>query len=369
MLFVRKNQVLFLPLLLSLIYIFILFQFPSKQNPTEPECELKYQLIKQVLDKYERRFDVLEIGANNGYHSFQIAKNYDALCVMIEANPSGTDDPLLKFCRSKNLDNLIYLNKALRIEDLKRLSECESFSVVLALNNLNWAGSNWKEAVDVVLSLGDNTVIEALSEELSAGPEENEKRCNINAYLQALGAKTMGTIPPSPTVISRDGKQMTSGATVNSSTLYFFEREKTNLQRKIWILNCNNMKNYRIKSDYRSRTLTKTIPEHNMCLSTPWISGINFLTFKMYHGIYPEKNHLKSELKKLAKTKHTDWMCNNIIVTGKKICLIDMDDPRHRRRAKSCSKKTLGTHLELVDVDSPENVEAFYLALIGHSHP
>ncbi len=304
---------------------FICLLFPLLQPKTSPEFEAKYQLIKELLDQYERRFDVIEVGAGNGDYSFRIAKDYDALSVMIE----GNHPPLLKRCKQKNLRNIIYLNKPVQMEDLKRLGECESFSVVLALHGMDWAGPNWKEAIDVMVHLGDHTILEATTEEMEA-------------HLQTLEAKALG------------------------NALYLIDKEKTTIQRKTWMLNYSGMENYRIQSNFQKKELIKNMPEYDLCLSSDWIPGVNLLTFKMYHGIYPERKHLKREIKKLSKIRHNDWMVNNIIVSGKTLHLIDMIDPRHKRRVRSCSKKKLKTHLDLIAIDSPEEVESFYLHLIGH---
>jgi len=157
-------------------------------------CESRYKLIKQVLDKYTRTIGVLNIGANLGYYSFRIANEYDAICVMIESNnPSYPylGDQLFTLCKANHLDNVIYLNKVIRIEDLKRLGECESFDVTLALNIIHRFGAQWKEAADAILSLGDHVIIETPSEEPLASSEENENRRAIEEYLLSRGAKIL----------------------------------------------------------------------------------------------------------------------------------------------------------------------------------
>jgi hypothetical protein len=53
---------------------------------------------------------------------------------------------LFKLCKvNDSLKNIILLDKQVIVEDLQKLSECESFSVVLALNIIHWPGHlQWK---------------------------------------------------------------------------------------------------------------------------------------------------------------------------------------------------------------------------------
>ena len=66
--------------------------------------------------------------------------------------------------------------------------------------------------------------------------------------------------------------------------------------------------------------------------TTQWLTGINLLTFKMLHGVYPSNERIKKSLKKLKNVVHNDWTINNMIIQGNKISLIDNDDPTHCSR-------------------------------------
>jgi cyclopropane fatty-acyl-phospholipid synthase-like methyltransferase len=149
------------------------------------ETEIRYKIIQEVLNKYRRRFEMLDIGASQGYYSFRAAHDYDCVCVMIEGNnPSypRVGKQLFDLCKmNDSLKNLILLNKQVIPEDLQKLSECESFSVVLALNIIHWLGPRWKETTDAILNLGDNIIIETPPQESHASPEENNLRKLISA--------------------------------------------------------------------------------------------------------------------------------------------------------------------------------------------
>jgi 2-polyprenyl-3-methyl-5-hydroxy-6-metoxy-1,4-benzoquinol methylase len=102
------------------------------------ECTKRYQAIKQALSKYNRPITVLDIGASQGYFSFNIARDFDATCVMIEVNYRDSDnitDQLLDLCKlNTDLDNIIFLEKRITADDLTMLGKCEHFDVVLCLN-------------------------------------------------------------------------------------------------------------------------------------------------------------------------------------------------------------------------------------------
>jgi len=99
-----------------------------------PSCESRYQAIKKILAQFKRPITVLDIGAAEGYMSLRIANDFDATCVMIE-HPSGESAGFLKrLCElNTNRENLVLLYKKITADELKLLSECEHFDVVIAL--------------------------------------------------------------------------------------------------------------------------------------------------------------------------------------------------------------------------------------------
>ena len=158
--------------------------------------QARYEVIQKVLDKFTRPFDLLDIGASQGYFSFRAAHDYDCVCVMIEGdNPSypKVGSQLLDLCRANSsLDNIILLNKKVELDDLTRLGECESFSVILALNIIHWFGARWRVIADAILRLGDNIIIETPPEETCASWEQNKIRKDIEEYLISKSAKIIG---------------------------------------------------------------------------------------------------------------------------------------------------------------------------------
>jgi len=121
--------------------IFINGKIVKPANNNQFDCETRYTIIKKVLDKYNRPFTMLDIGASQGYYSFRTAYDYNSVCVMIEGNNNEyplTGDQLLHLCKcNTSLDNIILFQKPIVIADLQHLSECEHFDVILAMNILH----------------------------------------------------------------------------------------------------------------------------------------------------------------------------------------------------------------------------------------
>lgn len=133
-----------------------------------PDCASRYDAIKTVLAKYQRPIKVLDIGASNGYFSLRIAHDFDALCVMADLS-----DRLCNICKlNDQINGIVYLKRALSLEDLKALNALEHFDVVLALNVVHHM-SPYKEVLDMIFELGDTIIIET--------PPANDTRAEENS--------------------------------------------------------------------------------------------------------------------------------------------------------------------------------------------
>ena len=220
----------------------------KKASGNHCDNETRYNIIQKVLNKYSRPFDMLDIGASQGYYSFRAAHDYDCVCVMIEGkNPEYpmVGKQLLDLCKANDsLQNIILLNKQVIPEDLQRLSECEYFDVVLALNIIHWFGSRWKEVTDAILDMGSNIIIETPPQEDLASQEANFIRKSIEEYLVFRNAKILGKVPRH----TSDGKM---------STIYFIESEKTKIERKCWVHRRNVDDHHTIVSNYEIKNYYK----------------------------------------------------------------------------------------------------------------
>jgi hypothetical protein len=315
------------------------------------ETEARYNIIREVLNRYRRPFCMLDIGASQGYFSFRAAHEYDCVCVMIEGN--NTEYPkvgtqLLDLCEANDsLENIILLNKEVVPEDLLKLGECESFSVVLALNIIHWFGQRWKEVADAILGLGDKIIIETPPEEKQASQEQNSLRKAIEEYLIFREAKIIGRVPR-----HTSSKEM--------ANIYLLETEKKRLTRKHWLAPKTNDQ-YTIASNYETKTITKWPPHAHALTVCDWKPGINLITFLMYNGAYPSRAKIEAAVRDIQDPAHNDWTVNNMILQGNRVSLIDWDDPSHGLSGgRKSTPKVLRAHLHIVGLQNPDKVENYF---------
>ncbi|MEJ2151780.1 MAG: class I SAM-dependent methyltransferase [Gemmatimonadota bacterium] len=142
--------------------------------------EERYQAVAQVLQRYQQPFTVLDIGANQGYFSFRIAHEFDAVCVMIEKQAA-----LLENCRKNESHRVVLLQHAISAPELMSLSQSEHFDVVLALNVIHHFRWRWRTAARAIFSLGDTVIIESPPNN-DTGSRGKWIRKPINRYLESM---------------------------------------------------------------------------------------------------------------------------------------------------------------------------------------
>ena len=261
------------------------------------DCTQRYEIIKRVLNQYKRPITVLDIGASQGYFSFRIASEYPSVCTMIEGNFKFSDhvaEQLQNLCElNTDLDNIIYLQKHISIEDLEKLSECEHFDVVLMLSVLHHMGEDWKKATDLAFSLGDNLIIET--------PPSDDPI--------ALSNKTV--IPLEKYLYSKEYKEVTKTERHPDyphlkASMFWFSTPKNHIICKSLDDPLANGQ-ISIISDFEKKFLVGKDG-----VLRPWITGINLRTFEALNGIFPYNS---SRFNKLDITKYNQ----PIIIQGKKV--------------------------------------------------
>ncbi|MBT8489910.1 MAG: hypothetical protein KJN62_02560, partial [Deltaproteobacteria bacterium] len=342
--------------------IFINGKIVKPANYNHFDCETRYTIIKKVLDKYNRPFTMLDIGASQGYYSFRTAYNYNSVCVMIEGNNNEyplIGDQLLDLCKcNTSLDNIILFQKPIVIADLQYLSECEHFDVILALNILHWLGSNWKAAADAIIAMGNNIIIETPPQETTVSSNSNNMRRDIENYLLENGAQVIGTV-----------KRHTSNTV---SSIYLIHNDKGFIRRRTCLKPIEPATNHIINSTFSKKTMTKKADSPpDTFVTSNWVPGINLITFKMYKGAYPTTDRIKEAIKNLKNEKTNDWMPNNMIIQGHNIAMIDTDDPNHNDGGlgggRVFSEKLLRRVLRFVDLRDPKKVERYFWEKIVRS--
>ena len=111
----------------------------------------RLELLKPVLDRFKRRFSVIDLGCGPGDLSQEIAANYDAAVFAVDRNRQ----PIMKN------SNVTQLQVELTPSLLRSLSNCEHFDVVLAMNILHHYGEkDWEYALNIILNMGWHVVVQ-----------------------------------------------------------------------------------------------------------------------------------------------------------------------------------------------------------------
>lgn len=276
-----------------------------KLIPAYTETEAQYLEIRKLLDKYNRPITVLELDANLGFFSFQIAHDYKSFCVMTDEDPSDT---LLNSCKNKKNSNpFMLLKKRLTHAELFRLAECEHFDVVLMMQGVEQYTENWKEVLDIVLDLGEYTFIQVpVPSKLKLTTETQRK---VYQYLKSKNGTSVETF--------------TVPQSKHRLALFLFSKPKTFLKRKYWTYKRKaGQDDFVIESTFDQKVFHKKKGNKKL----PWLPGINLLTFKTLNGVFPVKETIREKLATFKGIKHTDLHIWNVIIQGNTLIPIDGDD-------------------------------------------
>lgn len=195
------------------------------------DCPSRYAAIhRAIVKKYNRPVTVLDIGANNGYFSLNLANRLGSQCVMVDLS-----DRLGTICELNTnvADKLIYLKKALSAGDLEAIGKSVHFDVVILLHVLHHV-PEWKDFFDKASGIADTVVVET--------PPSNdprlEKKTTIPAIEKELQSRNGIIIAQTPRV--KPGcfdslKKMEYGAMHNvpvdvavKSSMYVFNNVQSN---------------------------------------------------------------------------------------------------------------------------------------------
>ncbi len=277
-------------------FLTIGYTIPQELPYDQQVYSSRYKIIKNLLNKYKRPITVLEFGVNKHAFSFDIAKEYDAKCIILD---TANSEYLLHLCNAYNYNNIVLLNKELSLADLERLSECEHFDIVLIFNNsIGYNKKEWKQTINALLQLGDYIFLEVPT-------IRNVNHATINNYL----SHNKGNI---------------IAETKHHNPIFLFNAPRTYLARKYWTNPTFNTTRYTIKSTFKKKLFIKK--RHGTTSIDHWHAGINLLTFKQLGGIYPSYQTIRELLEPLKHINHNDLYMYNIIIQGKHLVPIDYND-------------------------------------------
>lgn len=267
--------------------------------------------ITKLLNNYtsQRGVTILEIGIDKCNYVFDLSHKYNSTCVMMYLGALHTPN---QFEVEQKYPHMVIVNPVtLTVKDLETLVRCEHFDVVIVhgipskLKKGHELRQEFKVTLDLIMQLGDHTYIEL-----------NKYDKDIKDHLLKKNAK----------LVSK-----------NNSNLYYLETPKKGLDIARW--NCNWM-NWQ-KPLYRYPILSTFDKKHYQKKETedqhiPWLKGINLSTFVMLRGICPCEATIQKNLNNMRSIKHNDLIIGNMIVQGKDIIPIDLDDPRWNGNVYKC---------------------------------
>jgi len=257
----------------------------------------RLELLRPLLERYRRRFTVLDLGSNDGSIAGWIAREFDAVVTCVERNYPNqvTENP-------EGLPVMV-LKKEFSGDDLALLAECEHFDVVLALNFLHhFSVGDWKQVARSTLKLGDHIFIQLPKPEDSGAPGQ-EFTVDMLEFLHdalTLGETVQfpGHMPRPLRLHYRAGPTQLTRSSVTSPD-----------QSGMW----------KVHSSFKGIYGTSETKRRE------WIPGINLWNFLQLGGAWPLRSKVLDLLKAfpLPESNHGDMVPHNFIFDGQAIYLID----------------------------------------------
>jgi SAM-dependent methyltransferase len=259
----------------------------------------RYRIVSMVASTWKRPITILDIGANLGFFTVKLAKNFDSTVVALEG---VYGDWLQEILEANHLENIVLLKKVFSLDDLRKLAEVEHFDLVLALSVVHHFDNEYDEIIDVIKSLGDISLIELANEKDACG--QNVVR---NSYIPKE-SKLLGYYDSH----LEDGKR----------PMFLLEGSRKTFKKSYMDTPLDDL-DLLIKSNFFSKKAVKS------GYSYDWHKGINLKTWIAMGGTYPHRSTVvDSILKKKPLVNHGDLYTHNIIIQGHDVQFIDSNDPR-----------------------------------------
>lgn len=262
------------------------------------------EYIKTFLTQYSRPITFLELGVESRYTG-ALAAQRDAVGVMYSMRASVGKMIAHKLAATQ-LSNIVVLNSdQFGTHELETIGRCEHFDVSI-IDEETFLGFSIAQALPHLLHLGDYLF------------------CIVSAETAELILKTAQEMAIAVIIddIANSNKKICRCDSL-----------KKGLDIARWNMygvHSSNYTRYTICSSFSSKTLRKSSTH------TPWIPGINMVTFIGCRGILPTDDDIMRMINRMKKIEHNDLVLGNMIVQGNTLALIDFDDARRYIRQRKC---------------------------------
>jgi hypothetical protein len=262
------------------------------------DCESGYTILKNIAQRFNRPFTMLDIGANYGYFSTRLAEDFDCCCVAVEPEC----DFAQRFFEENDNHKVILLKHEFTPKSIYKLAQAEHFDIVLAYGVIHWLPMSPIDSLHALTDLGDMALIELPFEE----DGKTVGRDKMKQYNQH---------PFDYPVVGH----MKSHLVMGRRKVILAEERKVVITRK-HVLNDTPI-SLQVQSDYNHKFA------RHAGQSIPWVNGINLMTLIAHDCRYPSFAHLKECLVNMeAPAHHGDIRPWNIVFDGQRCTLIDGKD-------------------------------------------
>jgi len=261
----------------------------------------RYELLKPYLDKYHRKFTVLDLGAGiNPLIAQRIALDYDAVVVMVEQDQA---------CMDYAGSNLVWLRKHFNLKELKLLANSEYFDVVIAFNFLHhFPKEEYGDAAAQVMSMGADVFIQIPSRQEPEGvPGFGEVIDGLNYMCNMYGGKLVAETVQFPQHLPRP--------------LFHFDNH-----------DCEFLLTRTHIEAHQDSAATIIHPSYTDSIAhlkgkgdKVWVPGINLWNFCKLGGCRPTRESILKSIFNfnLPTQHHGDVAPWNFIMDGEKLYLVD----------------------------------------------
>lgn len=256
----------------------------------------RYNLIRPYLDQFKRRFTLLDLGAGIHTHiSKDISNDYDCVAVVVEQDITDLEG---------YGPHTIVLKHHVTADELARLSECEHFDVVLALNFLHhFPMSEWHVAASAVLGMGTYVYVQLPN--IGESTPGQEFLPELRRMIMGLNPDIVGNTVQFPGHPAR--------------ALCGLECKYRVLERTHMYAHFNSAHTLIADNFENVQGLIKGKEWKD------WIPGINLWNFCKLGGVLPSKDKILDMLGEfpLPSRNHGDIVPHNFILDGERLYLVD----------------------------------------------
>ena len=278
------------------------------QDPYQRECEERYEIIRPLLDRFTRRFSVIDLGANLGYFTIRLQDELDCFTVGVDRMRG----PIKTILQQNQPRNMVWLGQHLSPVELSRLADCEQFDVGLALNVFHHYETGSLKALMAYKRLCRFIILEIC-------PPDGDGKAKYPHTHKAIYEAV--TSDPNAELITETASHITGGSPryiylIDNGPVGFLSQQSIDApercphraQCKVWLPVDGNPTIEIAKREVRI----------NKVYDGPFIPGINVWNMILLNYTWPGKGWLQRELEVILEAvPHDDPAPWNYIFNGK----------------------------------------------------